>query len=172
MEQKLLLLGILRHADMHAYQLNELLEAHTNAYFPLKKTTAYSILKKMHEDEWIQSYTEQEGNRPPRQVYQLTEEGEAQFLRMLKESLATYNNPSLPGLIAVGLMDALAPAEALTLLQQRRAAMYEQMQIFYDEDHRDSQNPVILYLRRAYTLELDWLDSLIQDLTQQVHPND
>lgn len=53
MERKLLLLGILRQQEMHGYQLYEFIERDLAACTNLTKPTAYYLLNKMAEDNWI-----------------------------------------------------------------------------------------------------------------------
>ena len=72
MERKLLLLGLLRQQEMHGYQLYEFVDRYLSTCTDMKKSTAYFLLNKMGQDDWIAEEVSQEGSRPPRRVYRLT----------------------------------------------------------------------------------------------------
>src|SRR5512136_568074 len=115
--RELLLLGLLRRQEMHGYQLNEFINQDLASCSDLKKPTAYFLLNKMAERGWITQQQEQEGNRPPRHVYQLTERGEAEFQRLLRHNLATYTPIHFPGDAGLPFLDAIPPQETLALLK-------------------------------------------------------
>src|SRR5512133_2045419 len=121
MEKKLLLLGLLRRQEMHGYQLNEFIDNNLALCTDLKKPTAYYLLDQMSKDGWISAETEQEGNRPPRRVYRLTEKGEAAFQRLLRENLSAYVPASFPDDIGLGFLDWLPAAESRPLLEKKKA---------------------------------------------------
>lgn len=123
MDEKLLLLGMLRQQQMHGYQLFEFIDRDMSACIDLKKPTAYYLLNRMAQDGWIEERQEQEGNRPPRKVYRLTQEGEAVFQRLLRENLAAYHAPGFADDVGLAFLDAVKPSEAQALLKQRHAAI-------------------------------------------------
>src|SRR6187551_2860295 len=120
MEKKLLLLGLLRRQEMHGYQLNEFIDNNLSLCTDLKKPTAYYLLDKMAADGWISAANEQEGNRPPRRVYRLTEAGESAFQQLLRQNLAAYAPVNFIGDIGLAFLDWLTPDEALPLLTAQR----------------------------------------------------
>lgn len=120
MERKLLLLGLLRQQEMHGYRLFEFIDRDLSACTDIKKPTAYYMLNKMAEDGWIAEEEMQDGNRPPRRVYSLTEKGEAAFQRLLRQNLSEYSPVYFPGDIGLAFLDSLEPQKALELLEQRR----------------------------------------------------
>ena len=165
MEKQLLFLGILRQQDMHAYQLYELLEAHTNTYLPLKKSTVYSALKRMSDEGLINVDIERVGNRPERQVYSITPLGEKQFMTLLRENIEAYTTPILSNLVGIGFMDALPAKDRHELLMSRRT----QIQNHYDLVKTDDQHaaPTSRYLQKLYKFEIEWLDEILEELADQ-----
>ena len=107
MERKLLLLGMLRNNNLYGYQINELIDTHLNTSVNLTKPTAYRYLNQMTEAGWITFTEEQEGNRPTRRVYVITTEGEAEFQRMLRESLARFEPAASHSSISIAFIDVL-----------------------------------------------------------------
>lgn len=90
MERELLLLGLLRKNHVHGYKLIECIERELSLFTDLKKSTAYFLLDKMAQKGWITPTEAREGNRPPKQVFTVTPDGEAAFQDMLRENLSTH----------------------------------------------------------------------------------
>ena len=84
LNHRLLVLGMLRMQDMHGYQIAEVIESHFDDSVHIKKPTLYDTLKKLAEEGLVDSREEQEGNRPPRTVYSMTEAGNAEFMELLR----------------------------------------------------------------------------------------
>lgn len=167
MDRELLLLGLLRRGDMHGYRLNEFIERDMASCVDLKKSTAYFLLDKMLKQGWVAESEEREGARPPRKVYRITPAGEAEFQRLLRANLAAFQPALFPGDIGVAYADALPPAEALALLEARRAAMTAALaEARAAPPHAGALSWIVQH--RAYYLEseLRWLDEVIAGLVR------
>jgi DNA-binding PadR family transcriptional regulator len=168
MDNKLLLLGILRQREMHGYQLMEFIERDLSTCSDLKKPTAYYLLKQMAEDGWISEEQVQEGNRPPRRVFRLTTSGEAEFNRMLRANLSAYTPSYFSNDIGLAFVDQLPPSEARPLLDRRRAALTSALAILEAvPQHRGSFQYAIDHQITHLRSELGWLDHVISDLQTQ-----
>jgi DNA-binding PadR family transcriptional regulator len=165
MERKLLLLGILRQEEMHGYQLYEFIDRDLSACTDIKKPTAYYILNKMAEDGWIAEEESQDGNRPPRKVYSLTEQGEAAFQRLLRENLSSYSPVYFPGDIGLAFFDSLDTQEAVELLEQRRVGLEKSLaDLQAAPEHSGSLQLVLEHRARHLSEELSWLEEVITHL--------
>jgi len=166
MEKKLLLLGLLRRQEMHGYQLNEFIDHNLALCTDLKKPTAYYLLDQMSKDGWISAETEQEGNRPPRKVYQLTEAGEAAFQRLLRENLAAYSPVNFPGDIGLAFLDWLTPAETLPLLEaQKKQVTARLTEIKSIPGHVGSLGLIFSHQIHHLNAELSWLEEIITKIS-------
>jgi DNA-binding PadR family transcriptional regulator len=123
MDRQLLLLGLLRNQEMHGYQINEFIDRQMAFCVDLKRPTAYYLLDKLCRDGLVTEEAEREGNRPERRVYRITAAGEQHFQALLRANLAQYVAPTYPIDIGVIYLAQISPAEARTLLAQRRQAM-------------------------------------------------
>jgi len=169
MERKLLLLGILRQQEMHGYQLFEFIERSMAICTDLTKPTAYHLLNKMAEDGWISEEQNYDGNRPPRKVFRLTQQGEVEFQRMLRENLAAYAPVNFPGDIGLAFLDNLPLEQGLDLLHTRREALagtLEEARAI--PGHRGSLQWVIQHHVSFLEHELTWLDELIFNITHSM----
>jgi DNA-binding PadR family transcriptional regulator len=165
MEKRLLLLGLLLSHDMHGYQLNEVLQGNPGIPITLKKSNAYKLLNDMERDGWVTHQKEQEGNRPPRRVYTVTEEGEAAFNRLLRENLSTYPSPEFPGVVGLDFVYMLPTEEAVALLDQRYQAIEAKAQQLDEVSAEIRQSHLTIeYLHHYYATELQWLAQVINHL--------
>jgi DNA-binding PadR family transcriptional regulator len=163
MERELLLLGLLRQTDMHGYQLHEFIHRNMASCVDLKKATAYYLLDKMTESGWLIPTEEQEGGRPPRRVYQLTEAGESAYQAMLRENLSTHYEARFTGDIGFVFLDSLPAEEAVNLLSHRRTALQAELDAAQTvPPHVGTSQLVIEHLVRHLRTELDWLDEVIR----------
>jgi DNA-binding PadR family transcriptional regulator len=159
MENKLLLLGLLRRQEMHGYQLFEFIERDLGYCTDLKKPTAYYLLNKMAQDGWIEEEMIQDGNRPPRRVYRMTPAGEAAYQQLLRESLEGYSPITFKGDVGLAFIDDLNPDEAHRLLELRRAALQAALaDVKATPPHAGVMQWVIDHQIFHLQTELDWLD--------------
>jgi DNA-binding PadR family transcriptional regulator len=168
MESKLLLLGLLRQHGMHGYQLYEFIERDLSICTDLKKSTAYFLLGRMAEDGWIEETQAQEGNRPPRRVYTLTELGEVEYQRLLRQNLADYAPAFFDGDTGLAFIDSLDPQVGRDMLMGRRQHMANALaDLEAVPDHAGSLQYVVDHRRHHLQAELEWLDALLMRLEQR-----
>ncbi len=163
MEEKLLLLGIISSQKIHGYQMNQIIEKHLGMSSHFTKPTAYRLLNKMAEDGWVTYHEERESNRPPRRVYTITEEGEEVFLQMLRESLGGYQPAIFHGDVGLAFMHFLPTVEAVSLLEQRLAAIDEILEAHHEENEENSGHNIMLNHQLKHLItERDWLVNVIE----------
>lgn len=165
MDDRLLLLGLLRQSEMHGYQLYEFIERGLSACTDLKKPAAYYLLGRMAQDGWLSETVTQEGNRPPRKVFRLTPQGEAAFQDLLRENLASFLPPSHSGDVGLAFLDALEPFQAHALLDERRASLVEALaEARQVPRHRGSLQLILDHQVHYLESELMWLEQLLVGL--------
>ncbi|MCJ8010923.1 PadR family transcriptional regulator [Paenibacillus sp. KQZ6P-2] len=116
-ERELLVLGLLMTQSQHGYQINDFIERNLGQVSDMKKATAYSILKRLDKQGCVDVTVEQEGNRPPRQIYSITDKGKLLFFELLRSSLAHAENVTPPGDIGLMFIDHLDRKDAKELLK-------------------------------------------------------
>ena len=165
MKNELLLLGLLRRQVMHGYQLNEFIERDLTMCTDLKKSTAYFLLDKLVKNELVSFQQTQEGGRPPRRVYQITAKGEAEFQRLLRENLGTYDPVRFPNDIGLLFADALPAADMLGLLRDQQQSLRQQLTMIQSAPpHPHPMQWVIEHRLVHLQSELDWLTDVITRL--------
>lgn len=78
------LLGLLRDAPAHGYELMERYQATLAPICHLEMSNLYSVLRKLEAEGWIQGELQPQGARPPRKVFSVTPSGEQAFLDWLR----------------------------------------------------------------------------------------
>lgn len=120
-ERTLLLLGLLMAQSQHGYQINEFIERNLSAVIDMKKPTAYAVLDRLAAAGYVSVQTEQEGRRPPRNVYAITDAGTERFFELLREGLAKAASGPLAGDVPLMFLDHLPPDDVARCLSRRLA---------------------------------------------------
>ena len=165
MERELLLLGLLRQGGSHGYQLNDTIERTLAFCADLKRPTAYLLLSKMEGKGWVTFRETRDGQRPPRKVYALTQAGESEFQRLLRQNLETFAAARGPGDVGLAFVAGLNPAEAADLLGRRRAALAEALAAFEGAPPHEAGFQLVIDHHIHYlSSELRWLDATLAAL--------
>ncbi|MGO1117570.1 PadR family transcriptional regulator [Rhodovibrionaceae bacterium A322] len=163
-DKKLLLLGILGVHSLHGYQLNQLLDSPANA-IRIGKGNAYQLLAKLEKSGFVSSRTEQEGKRPPRQIYSLTAAGREEFKALLVERLADHEAADLPDAVSLNFLSVLEPEHAIQLVEERLTRVRAKTQPYQDySDAMRRASPGLDYLVRHGQFEESFLEDLLQRL--------
>jgi len=163
--RELLFLGLLRHQEMHGYQLNEFIQRDLAVCTDIKKPTAYYLLNKMAEKGWITQSSEQVGNRPPRRVYRITPAGEEAFQSLLRKSMQEYTPSVFEDDIPLAYLDELESDEARELLQKRKDILVEEIKIMQDTPtHAGTIQWMLEHRLRHLEAELSWMDEILSRL--------
>src|ERR671936_1214287 len=86
----LAVLGLLREAPMHPYEMQRQLRMrHTDELLALKRGSLYHAIYQLQRDGLIEPVeVSREGRRPERTVYRITADGEDELINWLRELLA------------------------------------------------------------------------------------
>ncbi len=86
MSTRLVILGLLRDQDLYGYEIKQIIEEHMADWTSIAFGSIYFALDKMAEEGLVKKVgTEQKGGRPSRSVYEITEVGRAEFMRLLRQ---------------------------------------------------------------------------------------
>lgn len=163
-DRKLLLLGMLRIQAMHGYQLNQFLEEHMDFMPGIKLSTVYYGLERLMEAGLVTSRTEQVGNRPIRQIYEITPAGEAEFQRLLRENLRRYDPGESADDIGIAFLNALPPDQVFLWLADKRKVIEGEIAKLEEAMGRisagDSTHLSLSRTLRRLRSDLAWLDEV------------
>jgi DNA-binding PadR family transcriptional regulator len=168
-ERELLVLGLLKSQRQHGYQINEFIEKNLGRVSDMKKATAYAILKRLNKAGYVEVSHEQEGNRPPRQVYTITPLGEKKFDGLLRFSLANHDQVTPAGDIGLMFLDHLPKEEVTACLRERLHKLEELLSWFEASPAHGHGIGVDLSNRHRIALlrcDRDWLSQAIKDIEE------
>ncbi len=134
MSVRLFVLGLVYQRDIHGYEIKEVakiwgLERWANIGFG----SIYHALGKLQEEQLIEERrVEQEGNRPLRYIYRITEAGQEACLNLLRQTARTADTESRDIDLALAFIHLLPPDERVALLQERLERLEPRYQSLVD----------------------------------------
>src|ERR1035437_1602465 len=129
------LLGLLRLSPRHGYDLlNEFRpEADLGEALRVDLSNLYAALKRLERQGLVSSEVQAVGSRPPRNVYDLTPVGRAEFERWLLEPVRHNRDIRLDFILKLFFVPRIAPEQLGELLDRQFAAAFEQLQRLQNE---------------------------------------
>ena len=123
---QLLVLGVVRMSQpVHGYDVRRtLLTWRADEWANVNPGSIYHALKTLTRDGFVRvAETTRRGSRPERTAYELTAEGEMEFVTLLRESLWTVSSYPLPLYAGLAFVTALRRDEVLALMRSRVAQL-------------------------------------------------
>lgn len=179
MSTRLVILGLLRERPLYGYEIKQIIEEHMGDWTNIAFGSIYFALNKLSEERFIEKVgTEQEGSRPSRTVYQVTEAGRAEFLRLLRAVWSEVERQYFAIDIGLAFMEAL-PIEEVKGYLQGRVAQLEGI-IGHVTEHREEQlaQPEVPRTAAAvfdhslahFRAELTWTRDLLDKVERGEYP--
>jgi DNA-binding PadR family transcriptional regulator len=141
--------------------------------------SVYFALRKLAEEDLIEKVsTEQEGGRPSRTVYQITDAGRDEFMCLLREAWDSVERQTFDFDIGLTFIGALPVKEVKGYLRKRVTHLEHVLQYLdahQAEELADEHVPnrlasaVFDHHRRHLQTELDWTRDLLQNVEQGVY---
>ena len=169
---RLLILGALRFMQpTHGYSLRRELESwRAGEWANIAYGSIYFALNKMAEEGLVAvSETDQVGKRPARTTYVITDEGEVEFQRLLREYWWEYKPITDPFMVAGSFMDQLPRDELIAALRHhaslaRLAAegLLNARNVVDENDYKPRHVEAVLRLAVArIQAEISWSEEMI-----------
>ncbi|MEV2274479.1 PadR family transcriptional regulator [Nocardiopsis sp. NPDC049922] len=124
---RLLVLGVVRmHGQAHGYRVGrELLSWNAGEWANVKWGSIYHALRKLSQEGKLREFVADGDDVVDRTSYALTDDGEAEFHRLLCAALSHSGHDHALLCAGVTLMTALPRAEAIAMLERRLAGLEE-----------------------------------------------
>jgi DNA-binding PadR family transcriptional regulator len=179
MSTRLVILGLLRERPLYGYEIKHIIEDHMGDWTSIAFGSIYFALRKLAEEGFIEKVaTEKEGSRPSRSVYQITEAGQAEFLRLLREVWNEVERHYFAFDIGLFFMEALPTEEVKSYLQRRVAQLEDLVQ--YLNAHKKEQlaheevprlaAAIFDHTRVHFQAELTWTRDLLEKVEGGEYP--
>ena len=173
MSVRLVILGLLRQQPLHGYELKQIIEEEMGDWTSIAFGSIYFALSKLAEEGMIKHIaTEQESNRPSRNIYEITKAGQKEFLRLLRETWSDVERQHFALDIGIAFMDALPLDEIKGYLNSRVKILdgsLQSLDLHQKEQLARSEMPpsaaVIFDHSRAHlAAELAWTQELLSKM--------
>ena len=167
-----IVLALLREADMHPYEMMRLLrQRRADRLVPLAQGTLYHTVARLERAGLIEHLgVDRAGNRPERTTYAVTDAGSAAVVEWVRAELPRLDRP-VEIRVAIAEAHNLDRAEATSLLRQRLQALAAEREAYAESRARVVAREVpeqfVLELGRRETLlqaEEQWLGTLVARL--------
>jgi DNA-binding PadR family transcriptional regulator len=199
MSTRLVILGFLRRRPLYGYEIKHIIELVMGDWTNIAFGSIYFALRKLAEEGFIEKVgTEQEGSRPSRTVYQITDTGREEFLRLLREVWREVEPQYFTFDIGLSFIEAL-PIKEVEGHLRKRVKHLEHIVQYLDaheaeqladehvphcltaavfDHHRVHINAELAWTRDLlekveqgiYDTELDWLRGLLEGVEQEGYP--
>jgi DNA-binding PadR family transcriptional regulator len=179
---RLVILGFLRGRPLYGYEIKQMIERVMGDWTDIAFGSIYYALGKLAEEGFVEKVgTEQEGGRPSRTVYQITDAGREEFLRLLREVWDNVERQTFDFDIGLSFISALPIDEVKGYLRKRITHLEHVLQ--YLDAHQaerlaDGHVPGYLasavfgHHRLHLQAELDWTQELLQNVEQGVYADE
>jgi DNA-binding PadR family transcriptional regulator len=161
---ELAILGLLKERSMHGYQLSKRLTDTLGGFWRVSYGSLYPTLKRLEREGAVeQVFDEQEVGRR-KNVYRITEEGEATFRGLLDEAGSDATGEDNRFRVRVAFFKYLAPDARIRLLERRRTFLEERLDTITASipTHRDTYTLSLMQHGRETTeQDIAWLNGLI-----------
>ena len=173
MSTRLVILGLLRERPLYGYEIKQLIEQYMGDWTSIAFGSIYFALDKLAEEKLIEKVaTEQEGGRPSRTVYQITQAGRDEFLRLLRELWTTWERQYYAFDIGVWFMEALPLEERKAYLRQRIERLEYVLQFVGEDKGQTVARPDVPQLAEAIfdhvlvhvRADLEWVSQLLEKI--------
>jgi DNA-binding PadR family transcriptional regulator len=180
---RLVILGFLRGRPQYGYEIKQMIEHVMGDWTDIAFGSIYYALGKLAEEGYVEKVgTEQEGGRPSRTVYQITDAGREEFVRLLREVWDDVERQTFDFDVGLSFMSALPIDEVKGYLGKRITHLEHVLQYLdahqaeelADADHVPTHlaSTVFDHHRRHLQAELDWTRKLLLNVEQGVYDDE
>jgi DNA-binding PadR family transcriptional regulator len=167
---ELAILGLLKERPMHGYQLSRELTQALGGFWRVSYGSLYPTLRRLERDGAIVSQPADQpvAGRRRKNVYRITEDGEASFLALLQETPHDTQTEDTRFRVRLAFFRYLPPETRLRLLERRRASLEDRLTSISDslraarERVDDYALALMQHGRDSTASDIAWLDGLIE----------
>jgi DNA-binding PadR family transcriptional regulator len=173
---RLVILGLLRERPLHGYELKHIIEDHMGDWTSIAFGSIYFALRKLAEEGLVEKIaTEQEGNRPSRNIYQITDAGQEEFMHLLRKVWGEVERHYFAIDIGLALMDALPIEDVKDYLRGRVAQLEAILQHVHEHRAEQLAHEQVPRIAAAifdhglahFEAELAWTQTLLEKVEQE-----
>jgi DNA-binding PadR family transcriptional regulator len=164
---ELAILGLLKERSMHGYQLSRQLTDTLGGFWRVSYGSLYPTLRRLEREGAVERVFDREEVGRRKNVYRITERGEALFLELLQEA-GHESGEDNRFRVRLAFFKYLAPETRIRLLERRRAFLEERLTTIQaclrgTRAGRDAYTLALMQHGQDSTQhDIAWLEGLIQ----------
>jgi len=124
---ELAILGLLKERSMHGYQLSKRLTDSLGGFWRVSYGSLYPSLKRLERQGAVEQIFDRQEVGRRKNVYRITETGEALFRELLEESGPESSGEDNRFRVRMAFFKYLSPETRIRLLERRRAFLEERL---------------------------------------------
>ena len=165
MSVKAVILGILRKGPLHGYDLKRIIERDMSDWTDIAFGSIYFALDGLAKDGFVTAETRESAERrPARIVYTITETGEIEYLKLLREIWQDRKRTHSPLDTGIAFLSDLPTAEVRGYLQERIVNLERALELLAEHETETLANVdipsesrfIFSHSRHQLQAELDW----------------
>jgi DNA-binding PadR family transcriptional regulator len=164
---ELAILGLLKERSMHGYQLSKRLTDTLGGFWRVSYGSLYPSLKRLERQGAVEQVFDEVTVGRRKNVYRITEKGEAMFLELLEEGGHDSSTEDNRFRVRLAFFKYLAPDARIRLLERRRTYLQDRLSTIQSSlaTTRERFDTYTLSLmqhgRETTEQDIAWLDGLI-----------
>lgn len=124
---ELAILGLLKERSMHGYQLSKRLTDALGGFWRVSYGSLYPTLKRLEREGAVEQVFDEVAVGRRKNVYRITENGEALFLELLEETGHDTTTEDTRFRVRLAFFKYLAPDARIRLLERRRSHLEDRL---------------------------------------------
>jgi DNA-binding PadR family transcriptional regulator len=162
---ELAILGLLKERSMHGYQLSKRLTDSLGGFWRVSYGSLYPSLKRLERQGAVEQIFDKQEVGRRKNVYRITETGEALFRELLEESGPESSGEDNRFRVRMAFFKYLSPETRIRLLERRRAFLEERLSTIQTSLATTSGDMYTMSLmqhgRESTEQDIAWLNGLI-----------
>ncbi|HEX5949761.1 MAG TPA: helix-turn-helix transcriptional regulator [Actinomycetota bacterium] len=164
---ELAILGLLKERSMHGYQLSKRLTDTLGGFWRVSYGSLYPSLKRLERQGAVEQVFDEVTVGRRKNVYRITEKGEAMFLELLEEGGRDSSTEDNRFRVRLAFFKYLAPDARIRLLERRRTYLQDrlstiQTSLATTRERFDTYTLSLMQHGRETTeQDIAWLDGLL-----------
>jgi DNA-binding PadR family transcriptional regulator len=170
MTVRLVILGLLRERPLYGYEIKQIIEEHMSDWTSIAFGSIYFALDRLADEKFVEKVeVEQKGKRPSRSVYQITDAGRTEFLRLLRTVWGELERQYFAIDVGLAFMEALPLDEIKDYLNRRVVQLegilkhldFHQQEELAEQGAPRSAVAIFDHSRAHFQAELAWTRDLL-----------
>jgi DNA-binding PadR family transcriptional regulator len=159
-------LGALMSGARHGYEIMQFLGSALEATWRVSTSQLYVLLKRLEEEGCLESSPESQGTRPPKRVFNLTDQGREIFLEWLSAPVEHVRDFRMEFLCKLFFFDSLSLAGAHDLVEAQIRVLKQRLHRLHSRSGQDDGR----FMRLVYSFKTRNVECLLSWLWQDARP--